>query len=107
MRMLDVFKLAAKLLREQAKTQPNRVFENASGDKITAADVATEIEKLTKWMYPDLSCEDIAKVVRCRNCQHFKKYRKKGAFKATTFQACEYDKDKRDPEFYCKRGLEK
>lgn len=105
-RMFEVYRLAAKILRTYHKINPDKVFTNKSGDRLTADDVAKSIEKVSSWMYRDLSSEDIEKVVRCKNCINYKRFKKKGDIKSPAFYACRLDMKKRDPMFYCKAGEE-
>lgn len=69
--------------------------------------VMEELTRLKGWAYPHLTTEDIVRVVRCAKCRHYKKYKKKDDRKSQPFYACEIDKVKREPDFFCKRGMEK
>lgn len=66
-----------------------------------------ELHKMQSWLYPGLTTDDMKMVVRCKNCRFYKRYKKKGAPKIPAFYACSITKTKRDPEFYCKDGMEK
>lgn len=66
-----------------------------------------ECRKLQGWVYPALTTEDIQKVVRCKNCMWYKKYKKKDDRKSLPVWMCSKDRIKRDPDFYCKGGEEK
>ena len=103
-RMVDIYKLAIKLLKKQAAENPGKTFTNSAGEKVSIKQVAEELNKVTQWMYEELRTEDIEKVVRCKYCKHYKKYKKKGALKAVAFYACSKDMKKRDPMFFCKDG---
>jgi hypothetical protein len=107
MKQVDIYRLAVKLLRKMAKENPGKSFTNSAGEKATIDDVANELDKVSKWLYKDFHTEDIDKVVRCKKCKYYKKYKKKGAFKAQVFQACSKDMKKRDPMFFCKDGEER
>lgn len=74
----------------------------AEADLLTA-----ELRKLKGWAYPQLTTEDMVKVTRCKRCQYYKKYKKKGDRKSLPVWACSIDKVKRDPEFYCASAIEK
>lgn len=69
--------------------------------------VSADLTDLLGWISPDLECKDIVRVVRCKNCDNYKRYRKKNAFKAVPFYACSLDMSRRDPEFFCKDGIRK
>lgn len=106
MKQVDLMRLAVKLLKKIEKEAPQKSFTNASGEKATLSDVIGSLERLVKWMYPELSPEDIEKVVRCKRCRFYKRYKKKGSLKGQTFRACSKDMQKRDPMFFCKDGEE-
>lgn len=107
MKQVDIYRLAVKLLRKMAKENPGKSFTNSAGEKATIDYVANELDKVSKWLYKDFHTEDIDKVVRCKNCKYYKKYKKKGAIKASVFWACSRDMQKRDPMFFCKDGEER
>lgn len=62
---------------------------------------------LKGWAYPQLTTEDITQVVRCKNCKHYRKYKKKGNRKSSPFYACRLNKIKRPADFYCAEGVKK
>lgn len=66
-----------------------------------------ELTKLKGWIYPALSTEDIALVVRCKKCKYYKKYRRKNDIKTPSFYACSLTHAKKDPNYYCADGEEK
>lgn len=105
MKLSDAYKLAVKLLRRQAESNPKKTFTSLDGEKVTIADVADKLETVSKWVYPELSADDIELVVHCRNCRYYKRFKKKGdLLKARAFFACTKDMSRRDPEFFCKDG---
>lgn len=103
-RMFEVYKLAVKLLRGLSKQQPEKSFTNSDGETLTIADVANYLNGVSSWMFKDLAAEDIEKVVRCKRCVNYKRFKKKGDIKSPAFYACKLDMKKRDPMFYCKDG---
>lgn len=66
-----------------------------------------ELLRLKGWAYPQLTTEDIVRVVRCKHCRYYKKYKKKDDRKALPFYACSLNKVKRPEDFYCGEGIEK
>lgn len=106
-RVIDVYRIAIKVLRRQQKENPSKTFTNQQGETATIQDVVSGLEGVVKWIHPELTTKDITKVVRCKKCRHYKTYKKKGAFKATPFKACSLDMKRRDPMFYCGDGEEK
>lgn len=107
MRQVDVYRLAVKLLRKMAKENPGKSFTNSAGEKATIGDIADALDNVSKWLYKDFHTEDIDKVVRCKKCKFYKKYKKKGVFKPQVFQACSKNMKEHDPMFFCKDGEEK
>ena len=107
MKQVDIYRLAVKLLRKMAKENPGKSFTNSDGEKATIDEVADALDNLSKWLYKDFHTEDITKVVRCKKCKYYKKYKKKGEFKAQIFQVCSKDMQKRSPMFFCKDGDER
>lgn len=107
MKQVDVYRLAVKLLKKAAKENPGKVFVNSAGEKVTIEEIADGLDKISKWLYKDFHTEDIDKVVRCKKCKFYRRYKKKGAFKAVAFYACSKDMQKRDPMFFCKEGEER
>lgn len=106
MYMVDIYALAIKLLKKTDAECPGKVFKNRDGTKVKIQDVIANLSQMKNWLYPALRTEDITKVVRCKNCRYYKKYRKKGVVPAVVFQACSLDKKPRDPMFFCKDGDE-
>lgn len=106
MKQVDVYRVTIRILRKIAKENPEKSFSNSLGEKVTVKELADELDKILNWLYKDFSTTDIAKVVYCKNCRYYKKYKRKGAFKAQIFQACSKDMKKRDPMFFCKDGEE-
>ena len=101
MKVRDALKIAIKVLNEQP---PERSFKNSSGQRSSIKDVITALTLICKWAYKDLDSSDLEVVVHCKNCVHYKKYKKKDAFKSDVVWLCSLDKTKRYPEFFCKEG---
>ena len=100
-----MYTLAVKLLKRQAKENPNKSFTNSEGEKITIAEVAAKLDTISKWVCPELRSEDVDLVVRCKKCSYYKKYRMKGAkLKPKIVYACSKDKNPRSPMFFCAAG---
>lgn len=102
--MVDVYRIAIKVLKRSSKENPEKTFTNQKGETVTIQEVVSGLESVVKWIHPEITTEDIVRVVRCKKCRHYKTYKKKGAFKATPFKACSLDMKKRDPMFYCGSG---
>lgn len=69
--------------------------------------VATELKKLRDWMYPDLETGNVQLVVKCYQCTHYRKFKKKDQPRSRSFFACDIDMAKRDGDFFCKDGVQK
>lgn len=96
MRILDLYDRTIVLLKI--------IAHKSSKHSEEANQIISELSNMKAWLYPDLYTEDVEKVTRCKNCKSYKKYKKKNALKATAFYACSKDKQRRDPEFFCKDG---
>ena len=92
----SVLKAAIQIVNKAPKTL---------NTEIPPKKVAEDLEDLIGWISPDLECRDIVKVVRCKHCAYYRRFKKKGEFKSVPFYACKLDMSKRDPEFYCKDGV--
>lgn len=104
MKIKDALKIAIKVLNEQP---PERSFKSSSGQHSSVKEVVTALTLICKWAYKDLDSSDLEVVVHCKDCVHYKKYRKKNVFKSDTVWLCSLDKTKKWPEFYCKEGNHK
>lgn len=105
MKLSDAYKLAVKLLKRQAESNPKKTFTSPDGEKVTIADVADKLETVSKWVYPGLSSDDVTLVVRCKKCKFYKKFKKKGdTLKPKIIYACSKDMKPRDPMFFCGEG---
>lgn len=91
---------------DRAITLIGIVAKKSAKNAVEAALTIDELTKLKGWAYPELTTDDIVRVVRCSKCKNYKKYKKKGDPKAAPFYACSLNMTKRDPDFYCKDGME-
>ena len=66
--------------------------------------ILEELLQLKGWAYPYLTTADIVKVVRCKKCRYYKKYKKKNDRKSQPFWACSLTMIKRPEDFYCAEG---
>lgn len=75
-------------------------------------DVIKEIERFAEWADPNLDTESLCKVIRCKDCKHYKKMKKKsaqsiGSFKTVTKTICELDDKYRPANYFCADAVEK
>lgn len=103
MKISSVFTTTLDILKKYDKEHPKAVFE-VDGSIVKIKDLVASLNKLVGWLYKDLTDESIEKITRCYDCQHYKKYKKKGSVKGAVFYACRLDKTKRRPDFFCKNG---
>ena len=106
MKMLEAYYITLQVLKEQLKQYPNRMVKTSEGVSVSLQKVVRAMNRQAQWVYPELSTSDIAKVVRCKNCIHYKKYRRKGWGQSAAIYACSLDMKQRDPLFFCKDGEE-
>lgn len=101
MKTKDALKIAVKVLKG---LPPEQSFKNSTGERATSAEVVQSLQRLAKWAYEGLDSDDMELVVHCKDCTHYKRYKKKGALKSDIVRMCSLDKVKRTPEFFCKDG---
>ena len=99
MRISELIDKVVTLLKLVAAKSPKNAVE--------AEFLTKELLHLKGWAYPQLTTEDITQVVRCKNCEHYRKYKKKGNRKSAPFYACRLNKIKRPADFYCAEGVKK
>lgn len=106
MNLKAVLELAEKAYCKKAKENPAGKIK-ASGESVLYSDAAKELRKVASFVYPCLDTKDVCQIVRCEKCKYYKKYRKKGSIKRIVKCLCSIDKIEREPDFYCKNGVEK
>lgn len=107
MKLQTLFKACSELAREKGKKSPTYMVE-VDGVEISPKTLFKELKNLENWCYKgDIEVE---RVTRCKNCVHYKKFKRKSSknpYEHSIFCACELDKIKREPEFFCANGREK
>lgn len=106
MSLKQILLACAKILRVKAKRYPDGGF-TVDGKKVLYCEAANEVQRLSGWVFPDLDTADIQKVIHCKDCAHYKRYRKKNSYKPEFKCLCELDKKQREPDFFCADGKEK
>lgn len=105
MRLKSIFKICKNLALKQLEVNPNTKFK-VEGEQVYLKDMVTELDDLTNWCYKEEL--DVQKVVRCKNCKYYKKYKLKNPRYHNTFvYMCSCTKTKRQPDFFCAEGCEK
>lgn len=103
MKVSEMFNTTIDILKRYDKEHPRATFD-VDGSIVKVKDIIASMNRLLGWLYKDLTTDNIEKITRCYDCKYYKKYKKKGALKATPFYACSQDKKKRRPDFFCKDG---
>lgn len=104
MKLKDELRVASKLL---LKCGPSKMgVKTRDGETTTLGELAEELKTVSDWVSTDLEQNTVTKVVRCKNCMYYKKYKYKGP-KGQIFRACCLNKIKRDPMFFCSDGEER
>lgn len=94
----------AKELKERAKKDiSSTVTINKETMKCFVA--AQKIEEMAELIYSRLDTSSIRVVTMCKDCKHYKRFKSKKNPKLVR-RLCEFDKQERDPSFYCAKGEE-
>ena len=107
MQVKTMYKILLRMVKKELEQNPQKCFVSSSGEKIFLSDIQEEFKRIISWLYPKLDSSDICIVVRCKNCKHYKKYTLGEGMKSQKYYACDKDKIHKDPEFFCKDGIEK
>ena len=99
----DAYRIAIKTLEEL----PPKSLKSKSGQRVNTHEVAAILRTVLHWCYPELTSQDIQRVVRCKGCKNYHRYKQKNAIKPQIVYMCSKDKIRRPPEFFCKDGVEK
>ena len=99
----SVLDVCIKTLKAKEQENPGGVFDTPHGD-IPYSYAISELKRVLKWLYPEFHTQDVQVVTRCKDCRHYKRYRKKGSMKPVFKYLCELDKTERPEDFYCKEG---
>lgn len=92
-------KLLTIVRDELAKTPSKK-----SGD-MSYKELCNEISALLGWACPEIETDRLKKIIPCRKCVHYKKFKKRSESKRAML-LCSIDMSKKDPDFYCKDGEE-
>lgn len=95
----------AKELKNRAKADISSTVR-INGETLKCFVAAQKIEEMAEMVYTKLDTSSIRMVTLCKDCAHYKRFRSKKSPKKVTY-LCELDKTTRDPDFYCKNGLER
>lgn len=106
MNLKAALEAAAQAYEKRAERNPNGEIE-VFGSRVSYGKAASEIRRVVSFVYPELETGNVQKVVRCKNCKYYKRYRKKNSYKPEFKCLCELDKKQREPDFFCADGKEK
>ena len=99
MRLLDGFQITKWLLQKELEANPEKRYKKSNGQVFYLKDVLVMFNKLVSWVYPDLTDEDIVRVIRCKRCIHHKKINGK--------MCCSITGKAKENAGYCDEGCEK
>ena len=104
MKLNEIFEAASIALSKMAKENPEAGLKH-NGAKITYDFLAKELQNTAIWCYKGEV--DIIKVIRCKNCENYKLFKKKNNPKSQGCYLCKLDKQKKSPDLYCGYGINK
>lgn len=107
MNLLSCINICINALKKMEKGNPKGTLRIEGEGTVTYRMAVSELEKTAKWVYRDLQTENIQIVTHCKDCAHYKRYRKKGSLKPVVKCLCELDKAERKPDFFCASGIDK
>lgn len=107
MKMADVYRLTLSSLKGLTKADPDKVYHDKTYGDYTCAELISGLSSIINWIHPELSASDVVKVVRCKDCTHYKRYRKKRDIKSSPRWLCDLDKLQKASDHYCKCGEER
>ena len=103
MTLKTALSVCIKVLSSKEREDPGGAFDTPHGE-IPYKYAIKELKRVREWVYPELRTEDIQIVTHCRNCQHYKRLRKKNSIKPVYKTVCIKDRREREPDFFCADG---
>lgn len=103
MRLKTILTVCMKLLYSKERENPGGAFKTPHGD-IPYGEASSELKRVRDWACPGLQTGDIQLIVHCKDCRHYRKYRKRNSAKPIIKRICEVDGIERSPDFFCKNG---
>lgn len=104
-KLLEVLKIKLKSILavccDLLEDEP-QIYTTVEGAKVKYSEIIAEIKKLMLWCYKDLDTQEVVKIVRCKDCIYFKRYKNKAG--TQRFYACSKDRIKHHREHYCADG---
>lgn len=91
------FRACLELLKKQPKGSSIAVGKT----QVSCEEAYNALNRVTEWCFPGLDSIQFEKIVHCRECENYRKFRKKGAPKKTARYLCALDKIHREPWYYC------
>lgn len=96
MKYNHILKSCKHVLQKQYEAKPNGGII-IDGQKLTYKAILEGVEKLNRWVYPELESESLVKVICCKDCQYWQKKN----------SMCLKTELKRNEGFFCKDGEHK
>lgn len=109
MTLRDMFSICIAMTKSKERDNPGGSFKSA-GKKYSYTELVDGLTRIRQWCYPDLRVDDVCYIVRCRDCDYYKRYETKSDSsnwrKEVTYK-CDIDGQTHNPDYYCANGLRK
>lgn len=106
MNVKQILSVCAEMLASESRTNPGKTLV-VDGHPETFKEAYEELVRLISWLYPGLDTVEIRKVVLCKDCRYFKRYKKKSCFKLVYKCICGITQSQVDPCHFCGNAQEK
>ena len=105
MRIADAFCISMLMIKKELRDNPDKQYRKKSGITIKLKDVLNCYSRLLDILYPDLTDNDIVKVVRCKNCGH--RCKVPGPKPTQKIWVCSFSQERTPDDGFCHKGYEK
>ena len=108
MKLQTLFQACNWIIQSRLRKNPDAKIQIEDGEALTYKELSDQLQNLESWCYQGEL--DVQKIVRCKNCKHYKRYRKKvlkNPYEHNVITACDFDKSQRSPEYFCCQGEER
>lgn len=104
MKIIDAFKISIAMIKKELKVNPEKQYKRSSGEVIKLKDVLSCYLRLSDLLYPELTDNDVVKVIRCKKCRHYCQV--EGAKKTQRVWACGLSGERTPADGFCHKGCE-
>lgn len=107
LKVKTALKVCSSIMRSKAAKNVSGGFNTPEGH-LSYSQIATELDKLCEFIYPKLDTHPLQKVVYCKYCDNYRKFRKNDpkCVQKPIF-LCKLDHKPKDSDFWCKNGIER